>query len=247
MVSGDGARGTNRLLDALPADDRERLTRLLQPVFLAAGTVLFEAGEAIVFVEFPLDCVVSLAAPLDSGAIVEVAAVGNEGIVGIPLAIGGSLAVRAMCSVAGWAERMDASAFAVEVDRHGSLEASVGDYLLALFGQVARAAACNRLHSVQARLSRWLLMAHDRVGVDEFAITHALLASLLGSRRATVTLSAETLQAVGLITYRRGRVTIVDRASLEAAACECYEVVERELDGVVQRAWQRSRRGAAGT
>jgi CRP-like cAMP-binding protein len=231
---------TNLLLDALPAADSQRLRLSLSPVFINAKTVLFESGQTIESVEFPRNCVVSLVTPLHDGAIVEVATVGNEGIVGVPQALGGSLTVRAICSVAGWADRMDASTFRDEVHRDGALRDLVEDYLQALFGQISRAAACNRLHLNEERLSRWLLMAHDRVGTDTFAITHEFLARMLGSRRATVTLSAEILQAAGLIRYHRGHVTIIDRAGLEAATCECYEGIERELDGVVQRAQRRS-------
>jgi len=239
------AGGTNQLLDALPAADRQRLARSFRPVFLDIRTVLFEPGGIIDSVNFPRNCVVSLVTPLEGGAIVEVATVGNEGIVGVPHVLGGSLAVRAVCSVAGWADRMDALSFLKEVERDGALRDLVQDYLQALFGQISQAAACNRLHSSEQRLSRWLLMSHDRVGTDEFVITHEFLARMLGSRRATVTLSAGVLQAAGLIRYHRGRVTIVDRSGLESIACECYGAIERELAGVVQRAWRRSPRPGA--
>ncbi len=239
------ASGTNQLLDALPAAERQRLARSIRPVFIVIRTVLFEPGGIIDSVNFPRNCVVSLVTPLEGGAIVEVATVGNEGIVGVPHVLGGSLAVRAVCSVAGWADRMDASIFVKEVERDGPLRDLVQDYLQALFGQISQAAACNRLHSSEQRLSRWLLMSHDRVGADEFVITHEFLARMLGSRRATVTLSAGILQAAGLIRYHRGRVSIVDRSGLESVACECYGVIERELEGVVQRAWRRSPRPGA--
>jgi CRP-like cAMP-binding protein len=182
---------------------------------------------------------VSLVAPLEGGAIVEVATVGNEGIVGVPLVFAGSLAVRAICSVAGRALQMDAATFLNELEGTGPLRAAVEDYILALFGQVSQAAACNRLHSNEERLSRWLLMSHDRVGVDEFAITHEFLAQMLGARRATVSLSAGALQAAGFIRYQRGRVTVVDRAGLEGAACECYRATNALWMGL------RRERGAA--
>jgi CRP-like cAMP-binding protein len=207
---------------------------------LDVKTVLFEPRRPIDFLYFPLNAVVSLVTPLEDGAIVEVASVGNEGIVGVPMVLGGSLAVRAISAMAGWVVRMDAATFLNEVERNGPLRQLVNDYLQALFGQISQAAACNRLHSNEERLSRWLLMSHDRVGTDEFAITHQFLGQMLGSRRATVTLSAGILQAVGLIRYHRGRVTIVDRVGLESAACECYGVIKSELDGVVQKALRRS-------
>ena len=234
------AGGANQLLDALPAADRRRLTGSVTPVFLDLKTVLFEPSGTVHFVDFPRNCVVSLVTPFHGGATVEVATVGNDGIVGVPMVLGGALAVRAICSVAGWADRMDASTFLDEVEREGPLRELVNDYLQVLFGQISQAAACNRLHSTEERLSRWLLASHDRVGTDEFAVTHEYLGRMLGARRATVTLAAEVLQAEGLIRYRRGHVSIVDRAGLEAAACECYGVIERELDGMVQRGLRRS-------
>jgi CRP-like cAMP-binding protein len=124
----------------------------------------------------------------------------------------------------------------VKADRH--LEELVNDYVRALFGEIAQAAACNRLHSNEERLSRWLLMSHDRVGAEEFAVTHEVLGHILGSRRATVSLSAESLRAAGLISYARGRVTIIDRVGLETAACECYRAITTSLDAVVRRAQQ---------
>jgi CRP-like cAMP-binding protein len=230
---------SNQLLEALPLAARDRWFASLIPSFLEIKTVLFEPGQVIEHVYFPLNGVISLVTPLEDGAIVEVATVGNEGIVGVPLVLGGSLAVRAISQVAGWVLKMDAAAFEESIQAEPAVRSILADYLQALFGQVAQAAACNRLHSNEERLSRWLLMSHDRVGVDEFLITHEFLGQMLGSRRATVTLSAGILQAAGLIRYRRGVVTIVDRAGLAAVACECYAVIKAELDGVLQKAKQR--------
>jgi CRP-like cAMP-binding protein len=229
----------NRLLSALPVEERERLEPMLIPMLLEIKTVLFEPGQLVEHVYFPLNGVVSLVTPLEDGAIVEVATVGNEGLVGVPLVADGSLAVRAISQVAGWVVRMEAGAFLTAVSRSEPLRNLINDYLQALFGQISQAAACNRLHSNEERLSRWLLMSHDRVGVDEFAITHEFLGQMLGSRRATVTLSAGILQAAGLIRYHRGLVTIVDRAGLEGVSCECYGVIKVELDGVVTKAGRR--------
>jgi CRP-like cAMP-binding protein len=224
---------SNRILDALGPRERERLLPLLTIVSLPIKTVLFEPGEPIQAVHFPLDGVVSLVTALEGGAIVEVATLGNEGIVGLPLRAGGSLAVRAISQVAGSAARLDAAVFLAEADRRGQLGLLIGRYLQALFGQISQAAGCNRLHTTEQRLSRWLLMSHDRVGVDEFLITHEFLGQMLGSQRATVTLSAGLLQAAGLIRYHRGQVTILERAGLEQTSCECYAVIKRELDEVV--------------
>jgi hypothetical protein len=230
----------NRLLDALSMDGSRRLRRSLSPVCLDSGTILFEPGEPIAFVDFPRNCVVSLVTPFREGTSVEVASIGNEGIVGVPIRPGGSLAFRAISSVGGWIDRIDALTFVNEVEADPRLRELVNDYVRALFGEIAQAAACNRLHSNEERLSRWLLMSHDRVGTDEFAVTHELLGQILGSRRATVTLSAERLRAAGLIRYYRGRVTIVDRVGLEAAACECYRAITAQLEGVIQRAQRRN-------
>ena len=226
----------NRLLRALPVAEQDRLRGKLTPMSLSMKTVLFEPGQEISAVHFPVDGVISLVTSLEDGAIVEVATVGNEGIVGVPLVHGGSLAVRAISQVPGDTLRMDASAFMAEFERPGPFRDLVENYLQALFGQISQAAACNRLHSNEERLSRWLLMSHDRVGTDTFPITHEFLGQMLGSRRATVTLSAGILQAAGLIRYHRGRVTILDREGLEAVSCECYAVIKAALDRVIESA-----------
>jgi len=212
---------------------------------LAIKAVLFEPGAAIDAVYFPISGVISLVTALEDGNIVEVATVGNEGIVGVPHVAHGSLVVRAISQVAGSSLRMEAATFLAEWEHPGPLRDLVQNYLPALFGQIAQAAACNRLHSNEERLSRWLLMSHDRVGVDEFLITHEFLGQMLGSRRATVTLSAGLLQAAGLIRYHRGHVTIVDREGLEGVSCECYRVIKDELDRVVDRAAARGARRPA--
>ncbi|MHB8719019.1 MAG: Crp/Fnr family transcriptional regulator [Candidatus Dormibacteria bacterium] len=220
----------NEILNALPAEDRERVLALATPVSLKIKTVLFEPGEVITHVHFPLSGVVSLVTPLEDGNIVEVATVGNEGIVGVPLRAGGSLAVRAISQVAGTTLRIAAHDFLTEFGHGGALHESLQRYLIALFGQISQAAACNRLHSNEERLSRRLLMSRDRVGEDEFDITHEFLGQMLGSRRATVTRSAGLLQAAGLIRYHRGRVSIRDRAGLEEVSCECYGVIRALFD-----------------
>ena len=221
---------TNRVIQALPEADRARLLKLMVPVTLSLKTVLFEPGQAIDAVHFPLGGVVSLVTPLEDGSIVEVATIGNEGMVGVPLVTGGGLAVRAISQVPGAALRLPSSDFLREVGVSEPFRVLTDRYLQALFGQISQAAACNRLHSNEERLSRWLLMSHDRVGVDDFAITHEFLGQMLGSRRATVTLSAGILQAAGLIRYQRGHVTILDREGLEGVSCECYAVIRDELD-----------------
>jgi CRP-like cAMP-binding protein len=206
------------------------------PNFLKVKTVLFEPGEVVDAVYFPLDGVVSLVTPLEDGAIVEVATIGNEGLVGVPVVLGGSLAVRAISQVAGRSLTMSASDFLDEMANSQPVSRLVQNYVQALFGQISQAAACNRLHSSEERLSRWLLMSHDRVGKDEFIITQEFLGQMLGARRATVTLAAGILQRAGLIRYHRGHIEIVDRDGLEDVSCECYRVIRSELEGVTAAA-----------
>jgi len=233
VVGKVASAGENRILTALPSSERQLLTGLVRTVALPVKTVLFEPGEAINALYFPTDGVISLVTPLLDGAIVEVATIGNEGIVGVPLTPLGGLAVRAISQVAGHSLRLDAGAFLTLVERSNSFRALVDKYTLALFGQISQAAACNRLHSSEERLSRWLLMSHDRVGSDQFMITQEFLGQMLGARRSTVSVSAGILQRAGLIRYVRGHVTIVDRAGLEAVSCECYEVIKAELQRVM--------------
>ncbi len=226
----------NQLLEALPRAERLRLIRQMTPTVLRIKTVLFEPEQSINAVHFPLEGVISLVTILEDGSTVEVATVGNEGIVGVPLVTGGSSVVRAISLVPGRTLRMPAAVFLAEFARPAPFRALIERYLQALFGQISQAAACNRLHSSDERLSRWLLMSHDRVGNETFPITHELLGQMLGSRRGTVTLSAEALQAAGLIRYHRGLVTIINRAGLESVSCECYGVIKSALDGVVESA-----------
>ena len=242
MDSGRVASGeTNRLLDTLPAAQRHRLTAAINHVWLEPKTVLFEPRQHIDVVDFPRTCVVSLVTPFHDGTIVEVAAVGSEGIVGVPLALEGALAVQAICSVGGWSDRMDATTFTHEVESDGDLHKVVDDYVRAVFNQLSQAVACNRLHSTTERLARWLLASGDRIGTDEFAITNQLLGRLLGSSDAAVRRCSLTLHAAGLINSRDGRMTIVNRPGLEAIACECYRIIKMELDGVLRRARTRFR------
>jgi CRP-like cAMP-binding protein len=225
--------GENRILTALPSSDRHELFNVVRSVTLPVKTVLFEPGAPIEALYFPVDGVISLVTPLHDGAIVEVATIGNEGIVGVPLVPLSGLAVRAISQVAGHSLRMDATAFVSLVERSSAFQSLVDKYTQALFGQISQAAACNRLHSSEERLSRWLLMSHDRVGSDQFMITQEFLGQMLGARRSTVSVSAGILQRAGLIRYVRGHVTIIDRAGLEAVSCECYSVIRSELERVV--------------
>jgi CRP-like cAMP-binding protein len=229
----DRRHGESRILAALPVAERQRLLEAASDVTLDVRTVLFEPGGPIEAIHFPTGGVISLVTPLNDGSIVEVATIGNEGIVGVPLVPLGSLAVRAITQVAGHGVRVDAAVFLEWFERSRAFQALVDRYTQALFGQIAQAAACNRLHSSEERLSRWLLMSHDRVESDHFMITQEFLGQMLGARRSTVSVSAGILQRAGLISYKRGHVTIADRAGLEAVSCECYAVIKAELDRVV--------------
>jgi hypothetical protein len=235
VVSGE----TNRLLDTLPAAQRLRLTAAMSHVLLQPKTVLFEPRQLIDVVDFPRTCVVSLVTPFHDGTTIEVAAVGSEGIVGVPLSFGGALAVQAICSVGGWIDRVDARTFTQEVEIDSDLHNVVDDYVRSAFNQLAQAVACNRLHSTTERLARWLLATGDRISTNEFAITNQLLGQLLGTSEATVRRCSSTLHAAGLINSQDGRMTIVDRPRLEAIACECYGVIKTDLDGVMRRAANR--------
>jgi CRP-like cAMP-binding protein len=225
--------GENRILRALPISDRSQLCEAAGKVALAAKTVLFEPGEPVDAVYFPVDGVISLVTPFDDGAIVEVASVGNEGIVGVPLVPFGGFAVRAISQGACHCLRLDAAIFFEWAARSQAFQTLVERYTQALFSQIAQAAACNRLHSNDERLARWLLMHQDRVGGAQFTITQDFLGQLLGVRRSTVSVSAGFLQRDGVIRYSRGHVTIIDRDLLEAASCECYAAIKAELERVV--------------
>jgi CRP-like cAMP-binding protein len=219
----------NQVLAALPAGERQEFIEACSSVALRAGAVLLEPGQEIDKVYFPTRGVISLVAPLSVSTIVEVAAIGNEGIVGVPLASVGPFLVRAIAVIASACIRIDASVFAEWYERNRNLRLLVDGYAQVLFGQVAQTAACNRLHSSEERLSRWLLMARDRVGADDFVVTQELLRQMLGARRSTVSVSAGILQRAGIIRYPRGHLTIVDHVALERVTCECYEAIRSEV------------------
>jgi CRP-like cAMP-binding protein len=220
---------SNRLITALPSTDRKRLLKALQPVSLTVRQPLYDAREPIKFVCFPLSGVYSIVSNMTDGGTVEIATVGNEGMVGIPVFLGGrSTPDEAFCQVPGDLLRMRAARFRAEVHRSPALRTVMLRYTQAFIHQVAQHAACNGLHSIVERCARWLLMTHDRVGLDEFVLTQESLAQMLGVRRATVTTAAGMLQRTGLIRYTRGHITIVDQKKLERASCECYRTIRRE-------------------
>jgi CRP-like cAMP-binding protein len=221
----------NQLIAALPSADRTRLLRALQPVSMTASQPFYEARERIKFVYFPMSGMHSIVSSGMDGGVVEVATVGNEGMVGIPVFLGGdSTPEKAFCQVAGDLLRMRAARFRREVRRSLALRRVMLRYTQAFIHQISQHAACNRRHSIIERCARWLLMTRDRVGVDEFVLTQEFLSQMLGVRRATVTIAAGTLQRAGLIRYTRGRMTIVDRKKLERASCDCYRGIRREYN-----------------
>ena len=229
----DETKRSNLLLGALPEADFERLKVHLRSRDGEQKYVLVEAGQRINEVYFPVDAVISVLTRMDDGASVEIATIGNEGLVGVPAAWGSeTMNPRefATVQVPGSVVCMDAGTFREEVRQQGALTSLVERYTQAFFTQVSQQVACNGLHSVEQRCARWLLLTQDRVGTDEFPMTHEFLAQMLGVRRATVTVTAGILQKAGFVEFTRGRVAIVDRDGLEAAACECYGVTREVFD-----------------
>lgn len=227
-----GEADGNLLLDALPDAERERLLANMTRSQLRVRQILFRRMAAPKAVHFPLSGVVSLVTTMRDGSTVEVATVGREGLVGITVILGNGWVANAeaMIQVPGETLRMDASVFLREHERSAALRQVVQRYMHGLFTLMGQNAACNRLHSMEERLARWLLMTHDRTGTEQFPMTHDFLSQLLGVRRASVTDAASDLQERGLIRYQRGRITVVDREGLEEASCECYEVIRSDFD-----------------
>jgi CRP-like cAMP-binding protein len=235
VPTGNGKR-FNRLLAALPQEDIERLDGQLRLRGVDKKLGLQEPGQPIGEVHFPVDAVVSILTRMDEGSSVEIATIGSEGLVGVQVAWGGgAMNPReiATVQVPGEIVSMDADAFRAEVERKGALASLVERYTQALFSQVSQQVACNGLHSVEQRCARWLLLTHDRVGTDEFPMTHEFLAQMLGVRRASVTVTAGILQRAGFVEFGRGRVAVVDRVGLEGAACECYAATREVYDRVL--------------
>jgi CRP-like cAMP-binding protein len=224
----------NLLLAALPRADRDRLVPALDVVPLKLKDLLHKPGERIEQVYFPGGGFCSIVTVLEDGRMVEVATVGREGMVGATAALDGN-PMWSATMVQGETDtcyRMTAHAFRSEMDRRGAFYELLTRYSQALVGVVMQSTACNAVHTVEQRLARWLLMAYDRMGSDEFPLTQEFVAMMLGANRPTVTVVAGTLQRAGLITYHRGRVTILDRENLEAASCECYRAATSLLQGV---------------
>jgi CRP-like cAMP-binding protein len=221
----------NKLLSTLPRDVRERLEPHLELVPLKLGASVYEAGGKQPYVYFPTDSIVSLLYVMKDGASAEIAVVGNEGLVGISLFMGGETTPsRAVVQSAGRAYRLRAKMLKEEFEFGGPLQHLLLRYTQALITQMAQTAVCNRHHSIEQQLCRWLLLSMDRLPTNVLTMTQELIANMLGVRREGVTASAGKLQEAGLIHYSRGRITILDRAKLEKRVCECYSVVRREFE-----------------
>jgi CRP-like cAMP-binding protein len=219
----------NHLLAALPEPERARLFPQLERAEMPLGKVLYESGSQLSHVYFPTTCIVSLLYVMENGASAEIAVVGNEGLVGVALFMGGETTPsRAIVQSAGSAYRLPGANLKVEFQRAGQLQHLLLRYTQALLTQMAQTAVCNRHHSVDQQLCRWLLLSLDRLASNELKMTQELIANMLGVRREGVTKAAGDLQAAGLIRYRRGRITVLDRAGLERRVCECYAVVRKE-------------------
>ena len=221
----------NRLLAALPEPEFRRLQPHLVEVSLPLGQTLHEPGDKIETVYFPTQAMISQVSVMEDGSMVEVGIVGNDGIVGYPVYLGGSYTnTRAMVQIEGTALKLDANLLKAEFDRSPPLQRLLLLYTQAFLAQVSQTAACNRFHPTEERLARWLLQSQDFAASDQLYLTQDFLSNMLGIRRASVTVAAGTLQQAGMIRYNRGRIVILDRTALEATTCECYEIVRQEYD-----------------
>ncbi|HEY9502593.1 MAG TPA: Crp/Fnr family transcriptional regulator [Pyrinomonadaceae bacterium] len=221
----------NQLLAALPRDEYERLLPRLQQVSFSLGEVVYEFGGHLDYVFFPTTSIISLLYTMENGASAEMGLTGNDGVVGIALFMGGgTMPNRAVVQSAGAAIRMKAKVLQDEFARGGKFQHLLLRYTQALITQISQTAVCNRLHSVEQQLCRWLLLSHDRVKADELIMTQELIADMLGVRREGVTVAAGRLQDSGAISYVRGHIKILDRKKLEETVCECYRVVKDEFN-----------------
>ena len=228
----------NHLLAALSAAERERLYPHLQLVPMPLGKVLYESGDVMRHVYFPTDSIISLLYVLEDGASAEISVVGNEGLIGVSLFMGGETTPsRAIVQSAGSAYRLIGQLLKEEFHRNGGMQLLLLRYTQALLTQMAQTAVCNRHHSVDQQLCRWLLLSLDRLASNKLNMTQELIANMLGVRREGVTDAAGKLQKLGVIQYARGRITVLDRPKLEKLCCECYGVVKKETDRLLpQRA-----------
>jgi len=220
---------SNRLLAALPAEDYQRLSSNLETVTLSFRQVLYEPNEPIEFVYFPDQSIVSLVTVMENGTTMEVSLVGREGMVGIPVILGGyTTTTQAIVQVAGRALRISSSILRTEFNRRGALHHLLLRYTQFLLTQVSQTAICNRLHSLEARFARWLLLIQDAIQSSELLLTQEFVAQTLGVRRSSITEAAGNLRQSGIIFYTRGRITILNLERLQVTACECYHTIQEE-------------------
>ena len=231
MPTPDPQPRQNHLLAALPAADAERIYPQLEYVAMPLGHVLYESGAQMRHVYFPTTAIISLLYVMEDGASAEIAVVGNEGIVGVSLFMGGETTPsRAVVQSAGHAYRWPGQALKNEFYLAGPMQRLLLRYTQTLMTQMAQTAVCNRHHTLDQQFCRWLLLSLDRLSSNELVMTQELIANMLGVRREGVTEAAGNVQRAGLITYQRGHITVLDRPGLEARTCECYAVVKKELD-----------------
>lgn len=226
--------GHNRLLNLLPSDDLDSLLPGLQRRMFNLSEILVRRDRPITHVYFPTTCVASVITQMDSGQSVETGTIGNEGFVGIPVLLrAGTTPNEVVCQAEGDALVLSVADFHAALEQSSSLRTMLWRYTQAFLVQSSQSTACNRLHDIDQRCAKWLLMTHDRVGSDEFRMTQEFLALMLGVRRASVSVAASALQKARIISYRHGMMTIRDRPALEAAACECYRITREEYDRLV--------------
>lgn len=227
---------SNRLLDSLPAGTKNRLLELSAPVELKFGVVIYEPDDVIKHFYFPESGIISILSTIDKRSMLEVGIVGREGMAGLPAFLGIERSGnRAIVQGKGMARKIKTTDFLKETKLNGHISSLLQRYTHYFLTQVSQSAACNRFHTVNARLARWLLMTSDRMNSDEFQLTQEFLSHMLGVRREAVTLAAQHIQKKNLIRYNRGKLTVINRAGLEAVACECYSITLREERNVFSK------------
>jgi CRP-like cAMP-binding protein len=225
----------NKLISALPKDVQARLAPDIKRVVLPLGEVLYEAGDLVRHVYFPIDCIISRLYIMESGASAEIAVVGNEGVLGVSLFMGGEKTPnRAVVQHAGHAYKLSGKRLKEEFDTYGALMMLLLRYTQSLMTQMSQTAVCNRHHSIDQQLCRWILLSLDRLPGNQVRMTHELIANMLGVRREGVSSAASKLQKNGVIKYSRGCITVIDRPKLEEICCECYWVVKKETDRLLR-------------
>ncbi|WP_199295615.1 Crp/Fnr family transcriptional regulator [Cyanobacterium aponinum] len=229
-MSKKNINSENQLLNNLPLSEYQRLLPHLQEVMLVSGSVLHEPYDVINYAYFPVSAMISLVSIMEDGSTTEIGLIGNEGMIGVPIFLGGEYTIsRAIVQMAGSSFKLRADILKQEFDRGGVFQKILLLHTQARLTQIAQSAACNRQHKIEARLARWLLSVYDCVLKDELDLTQEFISNMLGVRRAGVTIAAHALQDAGIIRYNRGKIVILDHKKLEEASCECYRVVQNEF------------------